>query len=547
MTDSQNATWPGRPYTYASVALISALSFFAIGRYVLANGHPHEDAYILFIYSEALAKYGRISYYVGGPTAEGATDFLWMLAIAGLNFLKIPSAQAALILNSFGIGLLATVILVGVTRVGGNRLIGIIAALALPLFGFVYAGYGGFSTPLYVALTVLCVAILSHCTGTGILTVPLLAIVLGLFRPDGVVLGAAFTVLGAYYCPIDLRSKYFRAVSVAFSIGCLYFAWRWWYFGNFLPLPLIVKSEGDGIFKGLTPNVIWLREDLILILGSLLILSFRKSQRNRYALVILSSFSLFLFLLFGVQTQNINFRFQGPISGTLLYFSILGLSYYVIHSRRTIVKVAIASAFFTPSLLPEASKLPRLIAYLTNDDYINFFPAQLCKATQKSNPLIALTEAGRIAYWLPGRYVDLVGLNTSHTAHNGADAKYINEIRPDLIFIHVAGTAKFQCDSSYCQVPADELSEATEKALTSEAPNDRVVQAPLAVYEHLAQNPDAYDVMTVRYGGGYNHLYAIKRDGSIDLEVFVDALDQSFSKTGQSSYLDLIADPSCTH
>jgi len=45
----------------------------------LTLGHPHEDAYILFRYAENLAAGHGIVFNVGGPRAEGATDFLHLL------------------------------------------------------------------------------------------------------------------------------------------------------------------------------------------------------------------------------------------------------------------------------------------------------------------------------------------------------------------------------------------------------------------------------------------------------------------------------------
>ena len=42
-------------------ALIPVIIFFIIGYYVLVFGHPNEDAFILFLYSENLANSGTIS------------------------------------------------------------------------------------------------------------------------------------------------------------------------------------------------------------------------------------------------------------------------------------------------------------------------------------------------------------------------------------------------------------------------------------------------------------------------------------------------------
>ena len=44
---------------------------------------PAEDAVILWAYSRNLALHGVISYFAGGPAVEGATDFAWMVCVAG--------------------------------------------------------------------------------------------------------------------------------------------------------------------------------------------------------------------------------------------------------------------------------------------------------------------------------------------------------------------------------------------------------------------------------------------------------------------------------
>src|SRR5271154_4277107 len=68
---------------------------------LLATPHfflPAEDAVILHQYSRNLAEQGAITYYAGGPHAEGATDFAWMgLIAAGIRCGIAPPVFTALI------------------------------------------------------------------------------------------------------------------------------------------------------------------------------------------------------------------------------------------------------------------------------------------------------------------------------------------------------------------------------------------------------------------------------------------------------------------
>ena len=84
------------------VPLISSLLYLLSSLiYLYFNGF-HEDAYILFNYSENLSNHGVISYYPDGPPAEGATDFLWMILLSFMYLIKIPTFLSVSILNSLG-------------------------------------------------------------------------------------------------------------------------------------------------------------------------------------------------------------------------------------------------------------------------------------------------------------------------------------------------------------------------------------------------------------------------------------------------------------
>src|SRR6516225_9798343 len=85
----------------AVAALLSAV-FLCAACLVLAFAHPHEDAFILFKYARNVAASEGIVYYPGGPHAEGATDFGWMLLLAGAVRVGADVALAAAVLNAAG-------------------------------------------------------------------------------------------------------------------------------------------------------------------------------------------------------------------------------------------------------------------------------------------------------------------------------------------------------------------------------------------------------------------------------------------------------------
>jgi len=90
-------------------ALVAFAIFWVRGVAYLYGRHPHEDAYILFRYVDNLVTGQGIAFNPGGPPTEGATDFLWMIALSLWVRLGVDVALAAVWLNALGCGLMASV------------------------------------------------------------------------------------------------------------------------------------------------------------------------------------------------------------------------------------------------------------------------------------------------------------------------------------------------------------------------------------------------------------------------------------------------------
>ncbi len=515
----------------AAGALTSGAIFAAIAFYVLFTGHPHEDAYILFIYSETLAETGRVAYYPGGPPTEGATDFLWMLAIAALSALGSSGGVAAALLNTAGSALIGGLLVEGILRTGGSRLVACISVVFAPILLAAQSGYGGFSAPCYAALGLLIFRILWLSQPTSIWRLPFLGVLMGLFRPDGVVIGIGATLAGLVH---GATPRYLGAMAASAALGAFYMMWRWSYFDEFLPLPLIVKTSSTVVFPGIGEIVVWLDRVKYLVLAA--IISTRFLPQGRGIALALVPFVLHLAALaFATHSQNVAFRFVAPETLVLFYIVALGTgSMVATRLRFALIPVV---ALLALNAQQDIRSAVTEVRYLTNSDYINFLPQNLAEDVPGDATLV-LTEAGRFAYWLPGRKVDLVGLNTAHTAHNGADAAYIASLNPDLIFFHVASTVAISCDApTYCEVSLAELlaDRRVNTAATDVA--DRVVRASLAVLEFLSRHSDEYRIFAVSYGGGYNHVYAVAKQGRISADALTRALDRSFREEGRLGYV----------
>ena len=216
-------------------SLFSAFIFSILAYYVLKFGHPHEDAYILFIYSEQLANNGRITCFNGGPLTEGATDFLWMVLISGINRIGINSCLASLLLNLLGVFITTYIVLKICERFKAPNLVKIFFILLSPIYMTSLASFAGFSTSLYCALIALIFVTSVFADGKKLLFVPILGLILALFRPDGAIIGVTTTMLTILFIKKLPLKNYILCILICSLIGITYFIWRWSYFGHFLP------------------------------------------------------------------------------------------------------------------------------------------------------------------------------------------------------------------------------------------------------------------------------------------------------------------------
>jgi hypothetical protein len=524
------------------MAVVVGALYLALGSLALHYGSPHEDAYILFRYAKHLTGGEGIVFYPGGPHAEGATDFLWLLLIGVFGWLSLSPPYAALFLNA--VSLFVTVVAIGgllqVMRqsdedhsekeVGGH-----ILAFLTPLFVLLpssLAGFVGFSAPFFCAAILLLYG--SYLYGS-LRVLPYLALIVGLIRPDGVVLGVLFGVLGLSEA---LRrrtlSPYLISSGIAVFLGASYFLGRMWYFGEFLPLPLYVKDVGGSVLPGARENVTWLWRNqryffvlgfLVFFLPTARVQQGGSSVPRRALLGLFPLFAHFLVLSFALQSQNVAYRFQAPFVLVLVAVSFLFAGGHLSFYRERVKRIFLISLLGAVFLfhLPEAMIVSRLV---TQGSYLDSFAPAVGKLLP-SERTVALTEAGRFPYWGTFRAIDLVGLNTAETAKEGASVPFLEKVAPDIIFFHDAELMALPQElkeqgevEGVVRVPAFERSfvirsmrgaveRLQKRELLSSFP--RVELATLASVAYLLEHPDEYDLYGVRYQGRIAHYYGVRR------------------------------------
>jgi hypothetical protein len=490
------------------VAALALAGFVAI----LAVGHLDEDAYILFTYSSNLAAGHGIVWDWAHGHAEGATDFLWMVLLAGLDRLGMDVGAAAGLLNAAGLAMSYFAI----SRIA--RLQGVLThcllGAALLISHFTAGSLGGFSADFYCGVFALC-CYFAVRRQYAALACALLT--LGLVRPDGVILAAGLLIAVSWLDWSGVRREiaYF-AGAVAAGLG--YFLWRWWYFGLPLPLPLIVKGHALSLLLGLHWNVL----PLIPLAGVLaLILWQRRAIADRALIVAAGPILLFVALCCANQLQDLSFRFQAPMT-----LAVLTLGFCAGRDRTGWLLLALI-----PSLAFGARAINREVHYLVQPDYVNYLP-------QMINPLlgregrVAMTEAGRFGFRLDADKLDIVGLNSRAIALQGDRVQALEAFRPDLVFLHQVWTL----DTSSLDVRRNwiGLSRAQYLSLpvldSSASPyhTDPTHLAALAARQFIATTHAPYYIYAVKYRGELSHFYFLRADGRLGRTAFEAALTQSF-------------------
>lgn len=528
--------------------LLTFFLYLSASFYVLSKGHIHEDAYILFIFSESLANGHGISYFPGSGPIEGATDFLWMVILAAAVFIGVDVAIAAAILNGIGLAVISYYVLKVSSLSPSDRPyipFGILSSVIIVASPISMAALSGFSTGLYCAFVCAIFYIIYTEKTRGLMAIPVIGIILGLLRPDGVIIGVFSALVGLLIAyRRGLLRRYLVISAGCALIGLSYFFWRFNYFGHLLPLPLYVKSATASALPGLAEHYNWLQNNGFLA-GLVILSAYFLPHRSRIFLAAVPVIALFIALAFAYQSQNISFRFQAPGTTLLLFTSSLVYAAYLRGEFSGLTKKLILFFLFIGALgatIDYSHSARKRFVYLTSEEYINYLSFHMRElATPETT--IALTEAGMFAYWMPGRKFDLVGLNTPETAIHKVSPEYIQEIDPDLVFIHISGTASFEkiCGTrDFCAITADQLQSSIVGENNWEEISNGVFRAPRATYSFL-QSSGEYQIYAVRYGRSrkYNHMHAVKKNGRISIADFEASLAKSFDEQGRLSYLEM--------
>lgn len=535
-----------RTRTHLYIAFLLAFcAYLFLALHMLRTGHLHEDAYILFIYAENLVGGQGITFYSGAAPIEGATDFLWMILLAALHGLGLDIAVAAAVLNGCGIGVLAASMCYAAICSLSNKKYWIVATLVCALFAVISpqarAAIGGFSSGFYCIP--LCLAIVGfHRESQAATWTPFWALALALIRPDGFVLGAGLCLGAWYLLEPAARRQLLVNIGWCLPIGLAYFAFRWSYFGHFLPLPLYVKAHAQGLLPGLSINLKWLMVSapMLAVLAWFTAFSL-KEDRKRIVAACLPAVGLLILLSTGHQSQNVCLRFQSPVVTIVMVLLAFHASKGLHPSKRWV------HTGFALFLLGNSALWIRHLSFSIEKsqvwDYIDVFP-YIASDLYDEKTVSVITEAGRYAYWIPGVKYDLVGLNTAQSAIDGPSVEFIEEREPDIVFSHTSGFLDPLCEGQeVCVLDTPSFVKNWERAQKSDYYHSLDLEcfekrAGIAAMNYLKKYADEHQIVIVEHRGRAHHIYGIRRDGRILASALIEGLRESF-RAPKFSYFDL--------
>lgn len=386
---------------------------------------PAEDAVILFKYSHNLATQNAITFFAGGPHTEGATDFAWMVLLALAERCGLPPFWACAILNVLSLIGLAGILL----RLAGRRvaLMPVLAiAGAAALFPQIFAAAFGFAVlpdALLIALLVLCI-VREQVAWAG-----LCGFLLCLFRPDAVVI--VVPLMASFWFDREHRKTNSATVAMTFLLpGALYFLWRWHYFGEFLPLPFLVKSDTPRILGWFVGPSFHASLPFLGFIGIVLSLLPRPWATRTWLLV---------FALIGAPTffywamrldQDVSYRFfyYLPLAAAIL----LAVNWTALQARRIWGLRIVFAAWLLLFSMPLKREFRTFRDMQFRDmkaigDDLHHLP---------THGVILTTEAGFLPYYSGWTSYDAWGLNTARFAHRFIQPADVTRLQPDLILLH---------------------------------------------------------------------------------------------------------------
>ena len=390
-----------------------------------------------------MAHGGAITFFSGGPRAEGATDFLWMVLLAVAIKLHVPAFVATQFLNVaalFGISYL--LLRISRTRVTASR---VLMVIAFPfLWPQIMAAVAAFSV-LPFALIVLAVTFFVYegrdaCAAFAML-------LLCLFRPDGIVFALSLLLYRLIFIGHQDGLRLPRRLWLLY-IGCflvpflIYFFWRWHYFGEFFPLPFLVKSNTHRhllLFVTSSVETIAPYVALVVVVAVCVLKALFKSPR--YLGIVLSLVLLPTLFYSSMRLDQNNadrFFVYLPLAVGLM----LALTWHNMQwSVRRALLLMVSCMILMTYQMKEA--VQGFFGFSTVAKGFRDLAVEIHHQLPRGSMVV--TEAGLLPYYTDWVAYDSWGLNTREFAKHLITAGDVRALKPDLVMLHPAHSLTAPC------------------------------------------------------------------------------------------------------
>ncbi|HUT56137.1 MAG TPA: hypothetical protein VM658_22285 [bacterium] len=465
--DSPSAAGKSRPDQIACVfGIIAGMALFA---FFCVRSWPVvvDDTFIIFRYSRNLVAGFGLAWNQGSPPVEGYTSLPWVMIMAVPFVLRLDP-----VLFSKALGIFFTVSSMALTFVFIKEMLAghdFKSPALLASAGVVFLGselvtglhaVTGMETALFTFFFTLFIYLVTRAaSGAGPKIFPWLALcslLLGLCRPEGNLVAILGLTCLLAVMPGRARTALVKAVALYYFLpGLAYFILRLAYFHVLFPLPFYLKVGGHRGFTGLyfLTSYFW---RLGLYTPFALIAFVWGGRKFLPAAAAIAGF--LGFFLFPAHIMGYLWRYLVPATPSILAFSALGLAVVLawlkarlaiksdrvaFYAAGTIV-VLLAAFSVERSVTGDYIKFPRTSAVQMGRAHIALGKYLASFAPSSGTPLLAILDAGAVAYYSNWRVIDTFGLNDPHIALTGErEPGYVLAQNPDLIIIRSSDPQKF--------------------------------------------------------------------------------------------------------
>ncbi|MET7997694.1 hypothetical protein ABZU76_43105 [Amycolatopsis sp. NPDC005232] len=392
-----------------------------------------DDAFISFRYAANLAAGHGPVWNVTGPRVEGFTDFSWVLwsglgswlGLALPLFTKVTSLV-------FGVLTLLMLVTTGHRRGGlaGALVAGGAYVVFLPTYFHITSGL---ETAVF-ATVLLRAAVLGLRALDGERVhpwePPLLLLVLGTLRPDGV-LAALPTVAVWLWTTRRSRATWWWTAGAA-VVGAGYFGWRWQYYGQLLPNTFYVKFGDLASGRMWTEHTFWLLLPLLVLTLSLLL---RRATRAAGGLLVATV--VLTYVTYAVSGPTMDYLDRFADHGVPVLCLGAGLGAAALGGRWLTALTGVIAVGWSAVAGATAPDLGTIANYGPDLQRAHVAIGKGLGAAEvpEHQRTLAVGDAAAIPYYSGWQAIDYIGLNDAQISRGADPTEVILKARPTVLII----------------------------------------------------------------------------------------------------------------